>query len=512
MYRALCPNTKIPNARYAAFRSLRDPTDAHKILDSGALVLRFPHPHTATGEDVLELHVHGGPAVVKAILAAVGRCASPTLPIRYAEPGEFTRRAFLNDRMDLTQIESLGDTLSAVTEEQRRLSVRGTTSGLAERYEEWRTLLLYARGELEALIDFSEDQHFDESPSDLAASVADQAEALLKNIRMHSQNAVRGELLRSGIAISLLGSPNAGKSSLLNQIVGRNAAIVSHEAGTTRDVIEVGIDIGGFFCRLGDTAGIRGESALLTTSTKDAIGDIEREGIARAKEKALQCDLVILVLSVERALEGQGYCLRLDGDVVETAQQLLQSDKRMVVCVNKMDHFGGQQQAMSAQLVSSVQQVLPSISSGDIHCISCAPASAAPRPNADGGELDAKDPGQVQAFLLGLIRTFRAMTRAVAPTSDHSTAEGDASLWHEALGATERQRLLLDQCAHHLEAFVRAARHDVTRLGGSESTDGELDIVTASESLRAAARCLGQMTGRGEAGDVESVLGVVFEK
>lgn len=168
VYQALCPDTTLPKPRYAAVRTLYEPSPSktkQSVLDSNALIFYFPAPRTATGEDILELHVHGGPAIVKAVLAAIGSLNSRTQPIRYAEPGEFTRRAFLNDRLDLPQIEALGDTLNAVTEEQRRLSVQGTTSGLAKRYEEWRQMLLYARGELEALIDFSEDQHFDESPA-----------------------------------------------------------------------------------------------------------------------------------------------------------------------------------------------------------------------------------------------------------------------------------------------------------------------------------------------------------
>ena len=200
---------------------------------------------------------------MRAVLAAIHQCAvstegsvvSAVHSIRYAEPGEFTRRAFANNRMDLPQIESLGETLSASTEQQRQISVRGTTSSLAVRYEQWRMLLLAARGELEALIDFSEDQHFDESPAQLCASVAAQVQALRGQMEAHVANAVRGELLRNGISMALLGAPNAGKSSLLNRIVGRDAAIVSQEAGTTRDIVEVNVDLGGWLVRIGDMAG-----------------------------------------------------------------------------------------------------------------------------------------------------------------------------------------------------------------------------------------------------------------
>jgi tRNA modification GTPase len=248
------------------------------ILDSNALVFYFPGPNSVTGEDILELHVHGGVAIVKAILEAIPSCPTTARKIRYAEPGEFTRRAFLNGRLDLTQAEALGNALDAVTEQQRRLSLRGAAGRLARQYEDWRALLLHARGELEALIDFSEDQHFDESPAMLAASVATQVQALRQRIRVYVENATRGELLRNGISVALLGRPNAGKSSLLNLIVGREAAIVSREAGTTRDVVEVSVDLGGYLCRFSDTAGLRSAAATQPVP----IGFVEQEGIARA--------------------------------------------------------------------------------------------------------------------------------------------------------------------------------------------------------------------------------------
>lgn len=530
--------------------------DAKHVLDAGALLLYFPSPHTSTGETVLELHTHGSPAIVRAVLAAISRCSTPSLPVRPAEPGEFTRRAFLNDRLSLPQVEALGNTLAAVTEEQRRLSVQSTSGALAHRYESWRGMLLAARGELEALIDFSEDQHFDEGPATLAASVAVQVRRLVKAIELSSRNAVRGELLRNGIAISLIGLPNVGKSSILNQIVGRNAAIVSKEAGTTRDVVEVGLDLGGFFCRLGDTAGLRqtaavrhGPSAAMSSEKRDeVIGEIEQEGMRRARAQALQSDVVILVLSIEPSIDGEGVQLHLDPSILITARELLDLGKTLVVAINKIDLYHAEEAAtLLPQLRTNVARALPGVAERDVVCISVRDvqdSAQATVPTATGTAA-VNDPGGFQNFLTNLTRTFRALTAALRPDAagagaessatitssatiqsstsraDHQTAakaaaasdadeEPDASIWQASLGATERQRVLLDTCLSHLRQFL-AWVEQPSHIEDEQET--EIDIVAASESLRSAGAALARITGRSsEAGDVEEVLGVVFEK
>ena len=505
IYRALCPGKGEPKPRYAAVRTLYEPSipaSADTVLDSDALVLYFPGPRTVTGEDLVELHVHGGPAVVKAVLAAIPKCGdlSQSGSVRYAEPGEFTRRAFMNNRLDLTQVEALGDTLSAVTEQQRRLSVRGNTNALTKRYEGWRQQLLYARGELEALIDFSEDQHFDESPAEVCASVSSQVHVLKRMLQAQCRNAVRGEMLRNGISIALLGPPNSGKSSLLNCVVGREAAIVNHEAGTTRDVVEVGIDLGGYFCRLGDTAGLRKAKAeaLLGVQHKDFIGRIEQEGMRRAKERAAESDVVIIVLSFEQTRDR---CqLYLDPEVVATAASLVQHKNNVLVVINKSDL--ARDLAKREGAVHATMEGIPGIGKDRIHLVSCR--------NADAGTPDLlhgmaeSDPGDVQSFLQGLIRQFEYMTAAMTPDLADANAEGDPSIWQDSLGASERHRLLLERCLRNLDAFN--AEVDMEEAGI------DADIVVAAEHLRAAADCLAKITGRGEAGDVEEVLGVVFEK
>jgi tRNA modification GTPase len=426
-----------------------------------------------TGEDVLELHVHGGPAIVRAVLAAIPQCSmsheassSRRHPIRYAEPGEFTRRAFANNRMDLPQIESLGETLSASTEQQRMISVRGTTSSLAVRYEHWRKLLLDARGELEALIDFSEDQHFDESPAVLCASVAEQVRALRAQMEAHIANAVRGELLRNGISVALLG-----------------AAIVSQEAGTTRDVVEVGLDLSGWLVKIGDMAGLR-RAGLVGAQ---AVGAVEQEGIKRAKQRALESDLVIVV---------QDATAEMDPEVMETAKQCVDLGINVVVAVNKVDRLDGDESIKDAWH-KRLQAVL-GVATDRVAFISCNASTTT----------TATDPGNIRLFLNTLLDTFKNMTAALVPDSDP-----DPGLWQESLGATERQRLLLSECLAYLETFLTAV---TPRTLASEPTltdeDDEVDIVVAAESLRSAAEALARITGRGESGDVEEVLGVVFEK
>lgn len=509
VYEGLCPGKTPPKPRFATLRTLYEPLKVGaeaQVLDSGALVLYFPAPETATGEDVLELHVHGGIAVVKAVLAAIPKSIPDGDPgtIRYAEPGEFTRRAFYNDRLDLLKIEALGDTLSADTEQQRLLAVRGSTGVLTNRYESWRHMLLLARGELEALIDFSEDQHFDESPAQLCASVANQVRQLKSQLQANIESAARGELLRNGISIALIGAPNAGKSSLLNQIVGREVAIVSSEAGTTRDVVDVNVDIGGFFCKFGDLAGLRNQPV---SPESQPIGEVEQEGIRRAKDRALASDVVIAVLPahvLERP-QGPDTPVEVEAEVVEILRQC-DTDKQKIVCVlNKADLVP------STDLLSKIRQqyrrheILSSymdLSETTVYAVSCKNAQ-----NITPGK---SDPGGIQSFLDGLTQLFGRMTAAVVPMEQQGTISNSA--WAESLGATERQRILLLQCLDHLQQFLVDVEPADKDAGKCPDQREEIDIVLAAESLRSAAGCLARITGKGEAGDVEEVLGVVFEK
>ncbi len=507
-----------PKPRQAMLRTLYEPRDSsgvRPILDAGALVLYFQAPGTVTGEDILELHVHGGNAVVKAVLAAVPKAllleaGSPT--IRYAEPGEFTRRAFYNNRLDLTQVEALGDTLSAETEQQRRLAIRGTANTAGNLYEEYRQKLLAARGELEALIDFSEDQHFDETPAKLCASVARQVSRLKRQVQANFESASRGELLRSGINVALIGLPNAGKSSLLNRIVGREAAIVNEQEGTTRDVIDVSVDIGGYLCRFGDLAGLR------NLPVQPALGDhnvrqeplyrIEEEGMRRAQERALDADVIIVLLFVQGGTritrESAFENVKIGSEVEKLLANLDPQTQRIMCVLNKADCFDNadtvgavcahfsKHPALQPLLATSGLSVIP---------ISCM--------KSNGGHLYPSDAHGTNNLLTSLVQLFARMTAAVV--SEGSGLGAKDSIWAESLGATERQGLLFKQCLEHLSSFLQRTQ-SLDDPNASIDNEGEVDVVLAAESLRAAADCLAKITGKGEAGDVEEVLGVVFEK
>ncbi|KAK7963857.1 hypothetical protein PG996_008457 [Apiospora saccharicola] len=481
VYTGLCPGRHLPKARYASVRTIFHPrSEGTNVLDSSAMVLYLPGPKTVTGEDVLELHVHGGSATVKAVLSAVSACPFTSGSIRYAEPGEFTKRAFLNDRLDLAQVESLSDTLSAQTEQQRRAAVRGSNGALGRTYDEWRQKLLDARAEIEAIIDFSEDQHFDESPTDLLANVSRQVEEILQCIEVHEGASQRSELLRNGIRIALVGPPNAGKSSLMNQIVGREASIVSGEAGTTRDIVEAHLDIRGYLCTFADTAGFRPDKSPGTagSSNHGVIGAIEREGIRRARAKALESDVIMVLASIERDSSGD-IVLVFDAETLE----LLKSVGRGIVVINKCDDVPKDELEMLVDgFVSKALKKVETICAKPM-LISCKEAQARPA--------QIQDPGNVHKVVSRLATLFSDMT-ALPPDQQ------------DLHGVTERQRQLLVQCRKHLEDYV----------GNTSSEDAmdELNFVVAAEDLRYAANCLARITGRGETGNVEEVLGVIFEK
>jgi tRNA modification GTPase len=275
---------KIPAPRLGALARVRDPR-SNEIIDE-ALVLWFPAPHSETGEDTAELQLHGGRAVIAAVLDALGTIEG----LKPAEAGEFTRRAFENGKLDLTAVEGLADLVSAETEGQRRQAFRQMKGLLGNRAETWRQRLIQAQAQVEAGIDFSDEgdvQNSAQNSADgnLAAGALTIARELADEIAQALADGGRGERLREGLVVAIAGPPNAGKSTLLNLLAKREAAIVSPSAGTTRDVIEVHLDLAGWPVTLLDTAGIR-----------DSDDPVEREGVRRARERAAGADLVLWVV------------------------------------------------------------------------------------------------------------------------------------------------------------------------------------------------------------------------
>jgi tRNA modification GTPase len=269
---------RIPEPRKAALVRIRGRSD--EIIDQ-ALALWFPGPQSETGEDVAELQLHGGRAVIAAVMATLSEIEG----LRPAEAGEFTRRAFENGKLDLTAVEGLADLVMAETEGQRRQAFRQMTGALRERSEKWRAQLIQALALVEARIDFSDEA---DVPQDLVTPALQIVRALEGDIGSVLAEGEHGERLREGFVVAIAGPPNAGKSTLLNRIAKREAAIVSPYAGTTRDVVEVHLDLQGLPVTLLDTAGIR--------ETDDPV---EREGVRRARERAAAADLILWVVDEE---------------------------------------------------------------------------------------------------------------------------------------------------------------------------------------------------------------------
>jgi tRNA modification GTPase len=291
----------LPKPRVATLRRLIGKDD---LPIDDALVLWFPAPRSFTGEDVAELHLHGGPAVIAATLAAL----SVQQGLRLAEPGEFTRRAFDHDKLDLAQVEGIADLIAAETEMQRRQALRQAEGALSRRLESWRNDLARVLARLEAYIDFPDEDLPQQLLSSINLEIRQIADTLGRELAGHA-----AERLRDGLTIAILGAPNVGKSSIINKIAKREAAIVSSIAGTTRDVIEVRMDVAGYPVTLADTAGLRASA-----------DEIEAEGVRRALGRAEHADLKLLVFD-------GGAWPRIDP---ETAKLI---DDQAICVVNKAD-------------------------------------------------------------------------------------------------------------------------------------------------------------------------------
>ncbi|HEY6858625.1 MAG TPA: tRNA uridine-5-carboxymethylaminomethyl(34) synthesis GTPase MnmE [Pseudolabrys sp.] len=441
---------KIPAPRKATLARLRGRDGA--IIDH-ALALWFPAPHSETGEDVAELQLHGGRAVVAAVFGALSEFAG----LRPAEAGEFTRRAFENGKLDLTAVEGLADLVMAETEGQRRQAFRQMTGALGNRAENWRAQLIQALALVEARIDFSEEG---DVPQDLVTPALKIARALEGEIASALADGGRGERLREGLVVAIAGPPNAGKSTLLNRIAKREVAIVSPYAGTTRDVIEVHLDLSGLPVTLLDTAGIR-----------ETDNPIELEGVRRARARSASADLVLWVVD---ASDPPGVQL-----LPETGKN--RSAPLAWLVHNKIDlvqrdRINNEQQYHSIETTESDLQInepLKSVVNTDLTEMS-----------------EYKFTDTELEFNVSAV-SGEGFDRLLVELARY--ARGFLAGAESALVTRERHR-------QALEATVAALRRALTRDLASRE-----DLL--AEELRIAARSLGRLTGRV---DVEDILEVIF--
>lgn len=313
---------RLPKSRHAALRKI---VWQQEVVDE-ALVILFDHGGSFTGEESAELHLHGSTAIVAKVLRILGDFAG----VRQAEAGEFTRRALENGRLDLAQVEGLADLIEAETEAQRRQAMRVFSGALGQKVELWRRNLIRAAALIEATIDFADE----EVPVDVVPEVSALLQGLLSDLNRELSGAKAAERIRDGFEVAIVGAPNAGKSTLLNALAGREAAITSEFAGTTRDVIEVRMDINGLAVTLLDTAGLR-----------DSVDVIEKIGIQRAIDRAEKADLRLFLLT----------------DPAE--QPMLAVGPDDLVVLGKADQWDGERPAVSGKTGAGIDWVMAEISS-----------------------------------------------------------------------------------------------------------------------------------------------------
>ncbi|RLV93641.1 tRNA modification GTPase MSS1 mitochondrial [Spathaspora sp. JA1] len=348
IYNKLTHSPSPPRHRTASVRRLYCPNSS-KLLDE-ALTLYLPSPRTYTGQDILELHLHGGIAIIRSVLDAIKQLHDPHngIYIRQAERGEFSKQGFMNGRFDLTELEGISDMIDAETESQRVATLASMTGKTRNEFAKWREDILGNIALLTTIIDFGEDQDIEEINS-LFDDVETEIRLVGKEIKEYLTKVQSSAILLRGIQLALLGPPNAGKSSILNILANKEAAIVSEIAGTTRDVLDIPLEIGGYKVVLGDTAGIR---------SLQFADQIEQEGIKRAKAKSLNCDFVVVVIDPLQELD-------MD-DMKSHLQLLLENGKPVLVVLNKEDLYPGE----SERLIGEYSEKF-NIPQELFQCVSC---------------------------------------------------------------------------------------------------------------------------------------------
>ncbi|XP_065354707.1 tRNA modification GTPase GTPBP3, mitochondrial [Calliphora vicina] len=435
--RAIVGNRHELKERHAYLKSLRHPK-SNEIIDKG-LVLWFPGPASFTGEDSCEFQVHGSLAVIAAMMEALGHISG----LRPATPGEFTKRAFFGNKLDLTEVEGLADLIHAETEAQRKQALLQSTGSLSRLYDNWRKRLIRCAAHLEAYIDFAEDENIED---DVIVKLTEELKKIQSEIREHLNDQRQGEMLRDGVRTAIIGAPNVGKSSFLNLMCQRDLSIVTEMAGTTRDVIESTHNIGGYPVRFSDTAGLR-----LSTDDK-----VEKQGILKAMNCVHEADLVLIMLDAghlkkTKVNDVKSFEIHLNKYLQELdLNEEILANKRIQIIINKID-------LLSEDELAKIQQ-LP-----NIFVISC------------------REKKNLNIFLSqfeNLLKELCGIPLPEAPRLTHA-----------------RYRLHLDRCIDHIHVFLseyspdifpdiaisaqklRHAVKDIERITGHVSTDDILDVV-----------------------------------
>ncbi|XP_071104655.1 tRNA modification GTPase GTPBP3, mitochondrial-like [Haliotis cracherodii] len=444
---------RIPPPRKAALRRIYHPQSTEAI-DKG-LVLWFPGPRSFTGEDCAEFQVHGGAAVVTAMLTALGELPG----FRHAEAGEFTKRAYMNGQLDLTEVEGLSDLISAETEAQRHQALRQMEGDLGNMYMAWRKRIIKCLANVEAYIDFSEDENIEDGVLHHARS---EVKVMVGEMKSHLHDNRRGERLRSGVRVAIIGEPNVGKSSLLNALCQRPAAIVSPIAGTTRDVVETALNIGGYPVLLSDTAGLR--------ETGDAV---EKEGVRRAVERAKQADIkIILVDATTFSLDHTNFevdkfvsdHLHDLGVTDRTKHEDREAEREMAVAEDAVQQSEDRHTVLVVNKCDLVPSWNPPCPAGDV------PTAALSCTTGAG------------------MKNFTNLLAERVKLACGNPLSGNPSL------TKARHRHHLTQCVSHLESYL--------------NLEQDTDVVLSAHQLRKAARELGKITGKITS---EDILDIIFK-
>jgi tRNA modification GTPase len=523
------PTSQLPPPRKAVLRKLyHSPNDDNsnnnnnnminnskkRMMIDHALVLLFQQPNSFTGEDLVELQCHGSRAVVAQLLEVL-----PTLGCRMAEPGEFTQRAFGQGKLDLVQVEALADLLGADTSSQLQQALSQLDGTLSSLYDRWRSQLISGLAHAEAVIDFGDDERLgndeeeEEHPEDVYAAqwnvwgtVQGRMMELRTSMKHHLQDARRGELVREGVRIAIVGPPNAGKSSLFNLLARRDAAIVSPIAGTTRDVLEVSLDLGGIKCVLSDTAGVRSETVV--------VDSLELEGMKRTRVAAGKADLVVAMVDATDIDVG----MEIVKDVLWQEQQAQEqpvlddefqqqlpsafssssSSDHVLLVLNKLDLINGtvryphSQEDEGSTTTTTPTKEPPLSFGGGTFEISCATQAG------------------IDDFLNGLTKIVQARIQqgesfsTRSNTNNHNNDGTTSTTRTSSGGGPDPEGAMITRARHR--QHVQAASEALERFD-TLSRQGSMAVDMAAEELRLAASELGRITG---AVDVEDVLDVLF--